>query len=143
MDRVGLDRTNLTFTDVTEKPQNPRAIESGKPDVAVAFLLDWLEAQPVFVSVKAVGHRVVHEMAHTEPARITAELLDELRRITPYSPEHLPLEIALIEAFRQRRPRLSQVACFDTAFHRTMPRVATLLSIPLRYEAAGVRRVVP
>jgi acetate kinase len=67
-------------------------------------------------------------------------LLDELHRITPYDPEHLPLEIGLIEAFRQRHPRLPQVACFDTTFHRTMPRVARLLPIPRRYEAKGVQR---
>jgi acetate kinase len=79
-------------------------------------------------------------MAHSEPERVTPALLDELRRITPYDPEHLPLEIELIEAFRQRHPALPQVACFDTAFHRTMPRVASLLTIPRRYEAAGVRR---
>ena len=79
-------------------------------------------------------------MTHSEPERVTPELLDELHRITPYDPEHLPLEIELIEAFRQRHPTLAQVACFDTAFHRTMPRVASLLAIPRRYEAAGVRR---
>ena len=94
----------------------------------------------MFASVKAVGHRVVHGMKHSEPERITPELLDELHRIMPYDPDHLPLEIELIEAFRQRHPGLPQVACFDTAFHRTMPRVASLLPIPRRYEAAGVRR---
>jgi acetate kinase len=140
VDRVGQSGTNLTFTDATGEPQNRRAIESEDPDATVAFLLDWLEAQPVFASVKAVGHRVVHGMTHTEPERITPELLDVLRRITPYSPEHLPLEIALIAAFCQRRATLPQVACFDTAFHRTMPRVATMLPIPRRYEVAGVRR---
>jgi acetate kinase len=67
-------------------------------------------------------------------------LLDKLRRITPYDPEHLALEIELIEAIRQRHPTLPQVVCFDTAFHRTMPRVASLLPIPRRYQAAGVRR---
>jgi acetate kinase len=79
-------------------------------------------------------------MKHTEPERITQELLDELHRISPYDPDHLPREIQLIEAFRQRHPKLPQVACFDTAFHRTMPRVAQLLPIPRRYEAQGVRR---
>jgi acetate kinase len=94
----------------------------------------------VFASVKAVGHRVVHGMTHSAPERITQELLDELRRITPYDPEHLPLEIELIEALRQRHPTLPQVACFDTAFHHTMSRVASLLPIPRRYDAVGVRR---
>ena len=140
VDRVGLSGTNLTFKDAAGQSQNRRAIDSSDRRSAVGFLLDWLETQPAFASVKAVGHRVVHGMTHREPERVTPELLDELHRITPYDPDHLPLEIELIEAFRQRHPALPQVACFDTAFHRTMPRVASLLPIPRRYEAAGVRR---
>ena len=106
----------------------------------MGFLLDWLEAQPAFASVKAAGHRVVHGMKHSEPERLTPKLLAELRRITPYAPDHLPREIGLIEAFRKRHPQLPQVACFDTAFHRTMPRVAKLLPIPRRYAGKGVER---
>jgi acetate kinase len=139
VDRVGLSGTNLTFKDATGQLQNSRTIDSGDRHSAVGFLLDWLEKQQAFASVKAVGHRVVHGMTHSEPERVTSELLDELHRITPYDPDHLPLEIELIEAFRQRHPGLPQVACFDTAFHRNMPRVASLLPIPRRYEAAGVR----
>ena len=63
-----------------------------------------------------------------------------MRRISPYDPDHLPGEIELIEAFRKRDPDLPQVACFDTAFHHDMPRVAQIVPIPRRYEAAGVRR---
>ena len=140
MDRIGLNGTNLTFKDATEEPQNNHTIEANDRDSAVGFLLDWLETQQAFASVKAVGHRVVHGMTHSDPERVTPELLDELHRILPYDPDHLPLEIELIEAFRQRHPGLPQLACFDTAFHRTMPRVASLLPIPRRYEAAGVRR---
>jgi acetate kinase len=79
-------------------------------------------------------------MRHTEPERVTPKLIAELRRITPYDPDHLPREIGLIQAFARRHPRLPQVACFDTAFHRTMPRVARLLPIPRRYAARGVER---
>jgi acetate kinase len=67
-------------------------------------------------------------------------LLDELHRIRPYDPDHLPREIELIEAFRQRFPNLPQLACFDTAFHQTMPRVAKLLPLPRRFDAKGVQR---
>ena len=140
IDRIGLSGTNLIVNDPAGKPQVLRRLAAADHRTAAGFLLDWLVAQPVFASVKAAGHRVVHGMKHSEPERVTPELLDELHRITPYDPEHLPLEIELIEAFRQRHPTLPQVACFDTAFHRTMPRVATLLPIPRRYEAAGVRR---
>jgi len=140
VDRTGQSGMTLTFKDFAGTPPDRRTINADNPHSAVAFLLDWLETQQVFASVTAVGHRVVHGMTHNEPERVTPKLLDELRRIKPYDPEHLPLEIELMEAFRQRHPALAQVACFDTAFHRTMPRVASLLPIPRRYEAAGVRR---
>ena len=68
------------------------------------------------------------------------ELIDELRKISPYDPDHLPGEIELIQAFQYLDPDLPQVACFDTAFHHNMPRVAQIVPIPRRFEAAGVRR---
>ena len=77
---------------------------------------------------------------HTAPERITPQLLAELHRIMPYDPDHLPRELALIAAVRRRHPRLPQVACFDTAFHRTMPPVAKRLPLPRRYAAKGVER---
>jgi acetate kinase len=115
-------------------------IGSGGHRAAVSALLDRLEAAPVFASLKAVGHRVVHGMKHAKPERITPKLLAELRGVIPYDPEHLPREIALIEAFSRRHPKLPQIACFDTAFHRSMPRVARMLPIPRRYAAKGVER---
>jgi acetate kinase len=139
IDRIGLGDTNL-IVDSAGKPQAPLRLAADDHRTAVGLLLDWLEAQPVFSSVGAVGHRVVHGMKHAEPARITPKLVAELRRISAYDPDHLPREIALIEAFRQRHPTLRQVACFDTAFHRTMPRVAKLLPIPRRYDAKGIQR---
>ena len=140
IDRIGLRGTNLILSDSSGKPQVPRRVAAADHRTAAGFLLDWLEAQPVFTSVKAAGHRVVHGMKHSEPERITPKLLAELRRIMPYAPDHLRREIGLIEAFRRRHPQLPQVACFDTAFHRSMPRVAKLLPIPRRYSAKGVER---
>jgi acetate kinase len=67
-------------------------------------------------------------------------MLEDLHRLSPFDPEHLPEEILLTEAFHRRFPDLPQVACFDTAFHHDLPRVARLLPIPRRYEAQGVRR---
>jgi acetate kinase len=89
----------------------------------------------------AVGHRIVHGgPKYVTPARITADVLAELRRMSPFDPEHLPAEISIIEAVTERFPGLPQVACFDTAFHRDLPRVSRILPIPRKYEAAGVRR---
>jgi acetate kinase len=91
-------------------------------------------------AVAAAGHRIVHGMERLDPEAVTPALLEHLRRIVPCDPDHLPQEIALIEALRDRSPGLAQIACFDTAFHRDLPRVARLLPIPLRYAAMGIRR---
>ena len=91
--------------------------------------------------IGAVGHRVVHGGERLiAPVRIDDDVLAELHRLAPLAPDHLPAEIALIEAMRARSKDTPQIACFDTAFHATLPRVARLLPIPRRYEAEGVRR---
>ena len=135
VDRIGMSGTNLTANEGESRSLDARDHKS-----AAVFLMDWLEERHGFECVRAVGHRVVHGMQHTAPELVTPALLEELNRISPYDPDHLPSEIELIRAFRQRHPKLPQVACFDTAFHRTMPRVAKLLPIPRRYEAKGVER---
>ena len=90
----------------------------------------------------AVGHRIVHGGAdHTAPERVDARLLEDLRRLVPYAPLHLPAEIQGIEAVAARFPRLPQVACFDTAFHRRMPELAQRFPLPraLWDEGAALR----
>jgi acetate kinase len=123
LDRIGRDGTILSWrgTDGASR-EGHTEVADDKP--VPGLLVDWLEARQEFAAVTAVGHRVVHGMAHTEPERITPDVLDELHRATPYAPDHLPLEIELIEAFHERHPHLPQVVCFDTAFHGRMPLVA-------------------
>ncbi len=140
VDRIGLRGTSLTVIDPAGPPAFVLPLAAVDHRAAVGRLLDWLEKQPAFAAVGAVGHRVVHGMKHATPERITPRLLRELRRLIPYDPDHLPREIGLIEAIRERFPRLPQVACFDTAFHRSMPAVAKMLAIPRRYTADGVER---
>ena len=140
VDRIGMSGTNLTFHVPATNQQDSRSVDASDHKSAATFLMDWLEQRHDFDSVRAVGHRVVHGMHHTAAELVTQELLEELHRLSPYDPDHLPSEIELIETFRQSRPKLPQVACFDTAFHRTMPRVAKLLPIPRRYDAKGVQR---
>ncbi len=108
---------------------------------AVGALMDWIEQRLGRVPLAAVGHRFVHGgPRYCEPQRITPELIRNLRQLTSFDPEHLPEEILLTEAFYRRFPDLPQVACFDTAFHHDMPRIAQIVPIPRRFEAAGVRR---
>lgn len=140
LDRIGLAGTTLEASGPTLARPLKRALRTTEHGAAVTQLFAWLEAQPLFGAVRAVGHRVVHGMKHAEPTRVTPALLAELRRNTPFAPDHLPVEIALIDSIRRRHPRLAQVACFDTAFHRTMPPVARLVPIPRRFAAQGVER---
>jgi acetate kinase len=140
IDRIGLSGTVLIVNDPDRTAPLSRRLPARNHGTATGFLLDWLAAESLFASVTAVGHRVVHGMKHSEPALITPKLLRELHRIIPLAPDHLPREIALIEAFRRRHPELPQVACFDTAFHHAMPDVARRLPIPRHYAAKGVVR---
>ena len=140
VDRIGMSGTNLTFQLPGTDQRDSRSLDASDHKSAAKFLIDWLDEQHGFDTVRAVGHRVVNGMQHTSPELVTQELLEELHSISPYDPDHLPGEIELIETFRQRNSKLPQVACFDTAFHRTMPRVAKLLPIPRCYDAKGVQR---
>lgn len=140
IDRIGTAHATLTVVAPGGGAQPPRSIPGTDHHAAANFLLDWLEAQPVFASLCAVGHRVVHGFRHSEPLRITPRLLAELRRNTLFAPDHLPREIRLIETFARRQPNVPQVACFDTAFHQSMPPVAKRLPLPRRYASTGVER---
>jgi acetate kinase len=118
-----------------------RPVTAPDHTTAVGLLMDWIEQRIGRDALAAVGHRVVHGgPKYSQPQRITAAMVEELRQLSPFDPEHLPEEILLTGAFHHRYPDLPQVACFDTAFHHNLPRVAQLLPIPRRYEAQGVRR---
>jgi acetate kinase len=140
MERIGTADAALTVDRGAGAAPARIKLEIKASATAVECLIDWLESQPLFKSIGGVGHRVVHGMLRAVPELVSAELLQELRQIIPFDPEHLPRELELIEFLRRRRPELRQVVCFDTAFHRSMPRVATLLPIPRRYMARGVQR---
>jgi acetate kinase len=142
LDRIGLPGTHLSVEDSRGAESSRSSIDVKAADhrTAGAWLFDWLASQPLYGTLYGAGHRVVHGMQHAAPERITVDLLAELKTFAPYDPEHLPRELELIDTVRRVHPDLPQVACFDTAFHRTMPRVATLLPIPLRYASKGVQR---
>jgi acetate kinase len=108
---------------------------------ALGLLFDWLDEQTGMGPPDGVGHRIVHGgSSYDQPQLITGEVIATLSRLIPLAPLHLPVEIAAIEAVRAHNPSLPQVACFDTAFHRTMPRVAQLYGLPRRFLDGGVVR---
>jgi acetate kinase len=109
--------------------------------VILATVMDWAEAHLGGDDLTAVGHRVVHGgVDYSAPARVTPEVLARLEALSPLAPLHQPHNLAPIRAIAAARPNLPQVACFDTAFHRTMPRLATRFALPREYDEAGVRR---
>jgi acetate kinase len=140
MERIGGSEASMTFAHGLDQPATRLKIGTNGNAGAVDHLLDWLESQLPLAGLGGVGHRVVHGMLRTAPERVTEGLLRELKGIIPFDPEHLPREIELIEAVRHRYPTLPQAVCFDTAFHRGMPLVATQLPIPRRYGAKGIQR---
>ena len=104
-------------------------------------VIGWAEGHLGADNLIAVGHRVVHGGPdHNRSERVTPELLAELDKLTPLAPLHEPHNLAPIRAVAAARPDLPQVACFDTAFHHTMPAVAMRFALPRAYEAEGVRR---
>ncbi len=140
-ERVGLPDARLSFTDVLANKRVERMMDAPDHVACVPPLLELLENRASSSAVSAIGHRVVHGgPRYREPLRVDEAMLEELRRIRSFAPNHLPSTIALLEVFAAKFPELPQIACFDTAFHSTLPRVAKLLPLPRRYEAQGVQR---
>ncbi len=141
IERIGLPETTLKVKGLDPADNFSRLVTAPDHTVAVAALMDWIEERTGRDALAAVGHRVVHGgPKYSKPQIITTEMVEELRGLSPFDPEHLPEEILLTEAFHCRFPGLLQVACFDTDFHNDLPRMARMLPIPRRYEAQGVRR---
>jgi acetate kinase len=138
---VGLRQGSFSVKDLGKAGDFSRAVVVPDHTAAVNLLMDWVQGRIKNGALAAVGHRVVHGgPKYWRPQRITPAMIRELHQLSPFDPEHLPEEILLTEAFHRRFPKLLQIACFDTAFHHDLPRVARLLPIPRRYEAKGVRR---
>jgi len=141
IDRIGLPQATLRVDGLLPADHVSQQVTAPDHAAAVGALMDYIEDRGAHGALTAVGHRVVHGgPKYSAPQRITADMIEDLRKLISFDPEHLPEEILLIEAVRRRFPGVPQVACFDTAFHHDLPRVARLLPIPRRYEAQGIRR---
>lgn len=114
---------------------------SGQHRAALAFLVDWLGRHDDGRKIVGVGHRVVHGAeTYSRPLLLDANTLETLRGFLPLAPLHQPHNIAGIEAMTAALPGVPQVACFDTAFHRSQPEVAQRFALPRKITDQGVRR---
>ncbi len=108
---------------------------------ALALAGTWLRSRFESEPLLAIGHRVVHGGAeYSKPVLVDAPVLAALERLVPLAPLHQPHNLAAIRTLAETQPRVPQVACFDTAFHRTHPQLADAYAVPWEYYETGVRR---
>jgi len=137
--RIGLSEPEFTVINNIQK-KNEIIIDAKNFTEAAEVLIEWLKKQKDFEQVICIGHRIVHGMKHTEAVIIEEHLLMQLDQISDYDPVHLPAEIEMIRLFKKHFSSLMQVACFDTAFHTTIPAVAKTFALPNRYFKEGIQR---
>lgn len=141
LDRIGQAEARLQVLGPNAGDQHSSLVVARDQPQAIAIVIDWIDAHSSAQTLAAIGHRLVHGgPSYSAPQWLNAAVIADLQQLLPLDPAHLPTSMALIEALRQHFPEVPQVACFDTAFHQAMPRVAQLLAIPRRYQALGLRR---
>jgi acetate kinase len=141
IERIGLPDAELKVTADGESGNSQQRLQAPDHAAAVDALMRWMGARAELSQLRAIGHRIVQGgPTYHAPVRLDADVVRALRQLSPYDPEHMPQELRLVAACQQRFAELPQVACFDTAFHHDLPRVAQLLPLPRRYLRAGLRR---
>ena len=140
VERIGLTGAHLETKG--EGSGAPKEVEAPDHAAAIRVVFDHLHAQKLAGDLSVIGHRVVMGgPRHSGPQRVTPGLLQELRELSRIDPPHLPAALATIEAAAKFQPGLPQVACFDTAFHRSMPKVAQTYPLPRELtEPLGIMR---
>ncbi len=141
LDRIGLASGTFQAKDSQGKSLAKREITLNDHDDALETLLEWISSNIPEMTPQIAGHRIVHGgNQYAEPQLVTSALLAYLKNLIPLAPDHLPQEIQAIETLKSLQPGLPQAVCFDTAFHRTMPRVAQLYGLPRALADEGIIR---
>jgi acetate kinase len=141
VDHTGETGGRLKIADPNDTTLFESAGDCGDADAALEAMLAWLAENGFLSGLGAVGHRLVQGgPRHKDPVRITPEFLDELQQLIPLDPDHLPAAIQGIKFIAGKFPELPQVACFDTAFHGSIPKVANMYALPRRLYDQGIRR---
>ena len=141
VEEIGRDaRFYMLCTSAAGDPSS-QSVPAADHEQALRYLLDWLDSRHPGLSLRAAGHRVVHGgIQYRQPARVDAAVLADLERLIPLSPLHQPHNLAGIRALARLRPELPQIACFDTAFHHTLPPRARRFALPRELDERGIRR---
>ena len=116
-------------------------VDSKQPNAALEAMFAWLEQHSFLSRIDAAGHRLVHGGSqYSQPQRITPQFLSDVEQLVPLDPDHLPAAIRGIKFIAEKFPELPQVACFDTAFHRLLPKVARMYALPRAFYDQGIVR---
>jgi acetate kinase len=139
--RIGSHDSQFHIADSDGHTRIDQACDLPDHASAVRQLGDWLAKESHDLHLDAVGHRIVHGgAAFSQPIALSGAVLTTLTSLMPLAPEHLPQELAVINAISQLYPLLPQILCFDTAFHHTLPAVARQYALPSRFGDAGIVR---
>jgi acetate kinase len=138
---IGQQGATLSVTDFGSSDHFTQDVQATDFSQAIDQLIEWTNQQLAGAPLAAIGHRIVHGgPTYYSPTLITDEVMHSLHALEPFDPDHMPLELLLVETLGRMYPGVRQVACFDTAFHHDLPTVSRLLPIPRSYEAKGIRR---
>jgi len=136
---IGSENSRLSLQEKKEQSPENHSVEVKNHEEAVENLIELLDTKGV--KPDAVSHRIVQGgPKYREPKKVDEELLKELKKWQSLAPEHLPQEIAMIEAFQKRSPEAQQIACFDTAFHKQRPVHRQKYALPQEFFEQGVMR---
>jgi len=140
LEKIGMNGTHLRFHYYGQASE--KKMELGKQSYLEAgeYLVQFLIENMDFSHIIAIGHRLVQGFHFVEPERIDTQFINDLKELIPLDPDHLPLELGLMEVFQKKFPKLIQMACFDTSFHNKMPKMAKFLNIPRKYFEKGIYR---
>jgi acetate kinase len=141
VDQAGDTGSRLKISDPSGTDLLDSPVDGRDPNAALDVILGWLGEHGFLSGLAAAGHRLVQGgPRHKEPQRITPEFLSEIEKFAPLDPDHLPAAIRGIQFISKRFPQLPQVACFDTAFHSSLPQVARMYALPRRLYDQGIFR---
>jgi acetate kinase len=141
VDASGVSGTHLKIEEPNGTSLLNFLVDSEPPSAALETMFAWLDEHGFLSQLGAAGHRLVHGGSqYAQPQRITPQFLSDVEQLVPLDPDHLPAAIRGIKFVAEKFPDLPQVACFDTAFHRSLPKVARMYALPRAFYDQGIVR---
>jgi acetate kinase len=141
VDEAGVSGGRLNVADPSGNTLLDSPVDCRDANAALEGMFAWLGEHGFLSGLAAAGHRLVHGGSrYKDPQRITPEFLSEIEQLVPLDPDHLPAAIRGIKFIAKKFPQLQQVACFDTAFHRSLPKVARMYALPRSLYDQGILR---